>query len=181
MSLINRPRALLFVDGPNWYQQCKQELNGKRVDFTKMIHTLSDVLGLDIVRMMYYMAEMPTSNEGFAEQRKFLDALRFQDQIDIRLGFYAVYDGKLTEKMVDTQLVADMITMAAHPRAMDVVVLVSGDIDMLPGIIGAKQFGCATYVLSFPNMCAADLSHAADVYYRLTPDVMDRMLFLRDK
>ncbi|WP_394276310.1 NYN domain-containing protein [Luteococcus sp.] len=56
-------------------------------------------------------------------------------------------NGVLTQKAVDTRLVADMVTIA-HQRQVDRFVLLSGDEDMVPGVEAAEDLGLHVEVWS---------------------------------
>ena len=70
-------------------------------------------------------------------------------------------DGQLTEKMVDTALVADLLGLAMR-READRYVVVSDDDDMLPGVFAAEAAGARVRMLSRPG-ASRFMRHAADL------------------
>ena len=71
-------------------------------------------------------------------------------------------DGKPTEKMVDTALVADLLGLAMRKEA-DRYVVVSDDDDMLPGVFAAEAAGARIGVLSRPGAGSRFMKHATDL------------------
>lgn len=71
-------------------------------------------------------------------------------------------DGKLTEKMVDTALVVDLLGLANRNEAQRYVV-VSDDDDMLPGVFAAQAAGANVGMLSRPGKRSKFMAHAGDL------------------
>lgn len=71
-------------------------------------------------------------------------------------------DGKPTEKMVDTALVADLLGLAIR-KAADRYVVVSDDDDMLPGVFAAEAAGARIGMLRRPETSSRFMTHAADL------------------
>lgn len=71
-------------------------------------------------------------------------------------------DGRMTEKMVDTALVADLLGLAFR-READRYVVVSDDDDMWPGVFAAEAAGARVSMLSRPGMRSRFMAHAADL------------------
>ena len=70
-------------------------------------------------------------------------------------------DGKSTEKMVDTALVADLLGLAMRKEA-DRYVVVSDDDDMFPGLFAAEAAGAKIGMLRRPETISRFMTHAAD-------------------
>lgn len=81
----------------------------------------------------------------------FLDTLRYRD-------------GTPEEKMVDTALVVDLLTLANRKEA-DRYVVVSDDDDMLPGIFAAEAAGADAKMLSRPERSSRFMAHARDLIH----------------
>ena len=71
-------------------------------------------------------------------------------------------DGKATEKMVDTALVADLLGLAMRKEA-DRYVVVSDDDDMFPGLFAAEAAGASVGMLRRPETISRFMTHAADL------------------
>lgn len=71
-------------------------------------------------------------------------------------------DGRMTEKMVDTALVADLLGLAFR-READRYVVVSDDDDMWSGVFAAEAAGARVSMLSRPGMRSRFMAHAADL------------------
>ena len=86
----------------------------------------------------------------------FLDTLRYQPG-----------KSEPVEKMVDTALVVDLLSLASRKEA-DRYLVVSDDDDMLPGIFAAEATGAATMMLSRPDMSSKHskfMAHARDLIH----------------
>jgi len=170
-------RAALFIDGSNFYKQCKQYLGTPNVDFTKFRTWIEGRLGLNIVRIYYYNAELPKDSTFYVQQRKFLDALRHLDFMTVRLGVVIKRDdGMEEEKMVDTKIIADMMGFS-FSKAYDAIVLVSGDQDLTPGVYYCKNYGCVMYVASFSKDLSSVLARAADFVLEFNKHNMRPLIF----
>lgn len=77
-----------------------------------------------------------------------------------------------TEKDVDTLIVANMVELSHHP-GIDTLVLVSGDLDMLPGLNAAQNNRKDVVVVGWKGSCSWALSEAADELV-LVGDGVDR-------
>ena len=81
----------------------------------------------------------------------FLDTLRYRD-------------GAPHEKMADTALAVDLLTLANRKEA-DRYVVVSDDDDMFPGIFAAEAAGVDAKMLSRPERSSRFMAHARDLIH----------------
>ncbi len=160
-------RVMLFFDGKNFYKgflNLVQSLGDGRhfyIDFSKLSRWIVEqVQGTDFRGAYYYTAVggAPETDETTRGLESFLKTL------ELETGFYVVrmerkekyircfHCGKdirlYQEKEVDTQMVADMLQLAAVD-AFDILVLLSGDADFAPAVEAMRRLGKIVYVATW--------------------------------
>ncbi len=159
-------RVMLFFDGKNFYKgflNLIQSVGDGRhyyIDFTKLANWLvRQVQGTDFRGAYYYTA---VGGAPDAEETRGLES--FLKGLELETGFYVVrmerkakhircfHCGKeillYQEKEVDTQMVADMLQLAAV-NAFDILVLLSGDTDFAPAVEAMRRLGKIVYVATW--------------------------------
>lgn len=71
--------------------------------------------------------------------------LRVMPRVTVRLGLLTHVGGRFRQKGVDAAMHAQLTELARHKVASDVVLL-TGDGDLLPGVMSAKEHGVATHL-----------------------------------
>ncbi|MFF7953975.1 NYN domain-containing protein [Streptomyces griseorubiginosus] len=71
--------------------------------------------------------------------------LRVMPRVTVRLGLLTRVDGRVQQKGVDAQMHAQLIELARHKAASDIA-LITGDGDLLPGVMAAKEHGVAMHL-----------------------------------
>ncbi|WP_433342832.1 NYN domain-containing protein [Streptomyces sp. CA-253872] len=71
--------------------------------------------------------------------------LRVRPRVTVRLGALTRSDGRWAQKGVDAAMHAELTELARN-RACSDVVLVTGDGDLLPGLVSAKEHGVAVHL-----------------------------------
>lgn len=160
-------RVMLFFDGKNFYKgflNLVQSLGDGRhyyIDFSRLARWIVDqVEGTDFRGAYYYTAvggspDMDDTTRGLES---------FLKTLELETGFYVVRmerkekfircyscgnDIRLyQEKEVDTQMVADMLQLAAV-NAFDILVLLSGDADFAPAVEAVRRLGKIVYVATW--------------------------------
>ena len=95
--------------------------------------------------------------------------------VEVRFGNLQGSGKDLSEKNLDTQLTADLITLAAQ-NAFDTAILVSNDSDYISAITPAKQiFKKRIELLYFRGSIANSLWRLADLSRRARPSFFERM------
>ncbi len=137
-------RVCVFIDGANFYHQCRDNLGRTDVNFGAFAGLLVGP-GRDFVRTYYYTCRLtPDHDEAMRKsQEKFLGALDHIDYLEVRLGKLVrreitcktcgVVEEKWMEKGVDMRLGVDMLAAAAK-NMYDTAVLVSGDGDLAEAV-----------------------------------------------
>lgn len=150
-------RAIVFVDGSNWYHKVRKLLNHSPlsgiveikppVDFDlrgfakKLIEP--DVL----IELRYYIGKIrrtkgdSKSEAMYANQQRLIGFLQQQDA-GIGFGHLIHYpDGSFHEKGVDVLLAVEMIRCALEKKC-DTAYLFSSDTDLVPAVDECKRLGC---------------------------------------
>lgn len=161
-------KILVQFDGSNFYNKAK------RVD--KQIHlTTFDYIGLvksftKIIpnKAIYYVGEIrqyegnKKSETLYASQQKLFTHLRNQN-IEIKLGYLLLSDGKFHEKGVDVQIAVDIVR-GAIKNEYDICYLISSDTDLLPAIQTAKDEKKKIAYVGFENFISRALSKNCSSY-----------------
>ncbi|MGC5266708.1 NYN domain-containing protein [Streptomyces cyaneofuscatus] len=71
--------------------------------------------------------------------------LRVMPRVTVRLGMLTRVDGRVQQKGVDAAMHAQLTELARHKAASDIV-LITGDGDLLPGVMAAKEHGVAMHL-----------------------------------
>jgi uncharacterized LabA/DUF88 family protein len=71
--------------------------------------------------------------------------LRVMPRVTVRLGMLTRVDGRFQQKGVDAAMHAQLAELARHKAASDIV-LITGDGDLLPGVMAAKEHGVAMHL-----------------------------------
>lgn len=73
-------------------------------------------------------------------------------------------DGRQREKMVDTALVTDLVSLV-HRKKADRYVVISDDDDVLAGLIYSESLGADVKMLSRPEMSSRYMAHTRDMIH----------------
>jgi uncharacterized LabA/DUF88 family protein len=153
-------RVALFFDGKNHMKDLKQVAGERWMDHGALAaRVVERVGGTELVAAHYYTA-VPSPGEDSGRS-----ALYFLlGELERIPGFFVHRFPRHTqtwpcsrcgheetfsrEKMVDTQLVADVVAQAAR-GLWDIAVVFSGDMDVAPALSGARSFGRRAWVATF--------------------------------
>ena len=145
---MNPTRIAVFIDNSNVYKY----LNGLRKTDKKWV-CLYDPLKLakklagdrTLVAIYFYctpppsqMLKTPESKEKYSIQTKHYDAIQKLPGIEVRFGSLQGAGEELKEKNLDTQLTANMISLAAQ-NMFDTAILVSNDRDYVSALEPTKN------------------------------------------
>ncbi|AZA12495.1 NYN domain protein [Corynebacterium choanae] len=137
------------------------------IDLPEVVNVLGGMiqqqLGQPIQRQLWYDG-IPDSGP-----HRYQRALRTCDGVQLRTGQLIEWGDRRTQKAVDTRLVADMVLAGVRGQCSDIV-LVSGDADMLPGVIEASACGVRVHLYGFGwDSMSSALRHACDSTTILDP------------
>ncbi|WP_051941022.1 NYN domain-containing protein [Phaeacidiphilus oryzae] len=113
------------------------------VDHTELIKNLREraeaETGLPLLRIYWFDAA--PDRRPMPEHRR----LRVTPRVTVRLGALTRADGRWVQKGVDAAMHAELSELARNRACADVV-LVTGDGDLLPGMMSAKEHGVAVHL-----------------------------------
>jgi len=174
---------MIFIDNSNVYKHlaglCQVEGNiwCKRYDPHYLATRL--VGKRELVRVMFYCAPPPQAlfqrnPAAYAAQNSYYDHLKNLPKLEVKYATLTTNDGQLYEKNLDTQLTADVISMAATNQ-YDQAIIISNDGDFVSAVEGAKTLGKKIEIAHFKERFSMDLRKAADVTRRLRPSHFKRI------
>lgn len=173
-------RTLVFVDTSyllasfynSWEEGARTQLE---IDLPEVCSVLDRMItqhvGQPVQRQNWYDG-IPDSGP-----HRYQRALRTVDGVQLRAGLLIETGQRRTQKAVDTRLVADMILAAIRQQCSDMV-LVSGDQDMIPGVVEASAMGVRVHLYGFSwDSMSNALRHKCDSITVLDPreDFADTM------
>ena len=149
-------RAIVFIDGSNWYHKLKKLLSAPRpgsteplrppIDFDIRAFAENLVMPDPLVEIRYYIGKVRRikgdvkSEELYGNQQRFLHFLQKQ-RIHVGFGHLISYpDGSFHEKGVDILLAVEMIRCVLEKKC-EVAYLVSSDTDLVPAVDECKRLG----------------------------------------
>jgi uncharacterized LabA/DUF88 family protein len=138
-------KILVQFDGSNFYNKAKKLLPQAHLtnfDYTGFVGLITTERQNCII---YYVGEIrkysgnKKSHTLYSNQQSLFLNLRKQN-VEIKLGYLLLSDGKYHEKGVDVQIACDLVDFT-HKDIYDIVVLLSGDVDLLEAVKIAKGMG----------------------------------------
>ena len=172
-------RAIIFVDGNNWYHNVKSLVKKPRgLDFEKIGKLVCERFGLGLVEVRYYnsVPDIELGEENYYKHMVFLAGLRRKGIVVNTRKLKVVNSGgkKLrVEKGVDVQIASDMIEFSLVKKACDVCILLSGDADFLPAMHVIKGQGCEVITTSVGRGYSRDLRSGDFRYVVLKREDLD--------
>ncbi|GJF28740.1 NYN domain-containing protein [Kitasatospora sp. NE20-6] len=152
------------------------------VDHTVLISALREraeaETGLPLLRVYWFDAA--PDRRPLPEHRR----LRVLPRVTVRLGALTRAEGRWVQKGVDAAMHAELTELARNHACADVV-LVTGDGDLLPGVMSAKEHGVAVHLWALQAADgdfnqSEDLVAEADERRVLDRAWMERWVRLRD-
>lgn len=165
-------RTLVFVDTSyllasfynSWDEPARAQLE---IDLREVCRVLDrfivQQIGQPIQRQNWYDG-IPDSGP-----HRYQRTLRTVEGVQLRAGLLIETGQRRTQKAVDTRLVADMVLAAVRQQCSDMV-LVSGDQDMIPGVVEASAQGIRVHLYGFSwDSMSNALRHKCDSITVLDP------------
>lgn len=179
-------RVCVFIDGANFYHQCKENLGRTDVNLVAFSEWL---VGPSRTLVRTYFYTVPLSSEHPQEQReakdRFLGALQRLPYLEPRLGKLVPREvecrscgakyTKWVEKGVDMRVGVDMVAGAAK-ALFDTAILVSRDGDFAEAVQAVKDLGKHVEVASFAKGRSDALVAASDLCRTLSVADMQSLL-----
>ena len=153
-------RVALFFDGKNHMKDLRRAAGDRWIDHGALASWAVERVGGDTLFAAYYYTGIPSPNED-NERHALSDLL---EDLEKKPGFFVKrFNRRATtrecphcrkviayteEKMVDTSLVADIITLAVAD-AYDIAVVFSGDLDLAPALTAIHALGKRSWIATF--------------------------------
>lgn len=169
-------RVITYIDGFNFYHSVTELLNRqnkhtkfKWVNFTQMARLF--LAGNDTIEKIYYFSAYASWKlESMQRHRAFVSILKDLG-IEVILGTFkekrvhctncntiiTKHEEKQTDVNIAVQIIKD-----CYENACDCMQIVSGDTDLIPPIVFAKQRGIKIHIVLPPNQRANELIALAD-------------------
>lgn len=154
-------KVALFFDGKNHMKDLRRATQDRWLDHGALAEWAVRYVGGEQFVGAWYYTGVPTAQDDQGERHALSDLL---EELEKRPGFYVRrFNRRATtrecphcaqtisyteEKMVDTSLVADMISLGMR-NAFDAAVVFSGDLDIAPGLAALSAIGKPAWIATF--------------------------------
>lgn len=161
-------KILVQFDGSNFYNKVKKnssEVHLSNYDYAGLVQELAKQQSSQVI---YYVGEIKKysgnkkSETLYASQQSLFSHLRKQN-IEVKLGYLLLSDGKFHEKGVDVQIAVDIVR-GAIKNEYDICYIISSDTDLLPAIKTAKEEKKKIIYVGFENFISRALSKNCSSY-----------------
>lgn len=135
---IMKKKTIVFIDGNNWYHNCKALIDKPRiVDFKKLCNLISEHFDLDIKEIRYYnsIPDIESGDDVYYKHMVFLANLKKQGVLVFTRKLKKVRQaGKILriEKGIDIMIAADMVNKSLIEKDCECCLLITGDSDYVP-------------------------------------------------
>lgn len=132
---MKKRRAVVFIDGNNWYHNCKDIIKPKNIDFKKLSKFICKHFNLNLEEVRYYnsIPDISDGEEIYYKHIGFLEELKKQGIIVRTRKLKKIIKKNIAiEKGIDVLISADMIKKILVDKKCEVCILVSGDSDFIP-------------------------------------------------
>jgi len=153
MSSSNKERAIVLIDGRNFYHKLK-DLGLQTLTFDYAAFSLLLAGHRQMVRRTYYVGEVRTDGTAHAQklynnQQKLIAHLKVCG-FRYQFGYLLKSDGVFHEKGVDVHMAVDLL-VAAYENLCERIYLVSSDTDLIPAIQKAQTKGKMVAYVGFSH------------------------------
>jgi len=179
--MANRKRAIIFIDGNNWYHSIKHLIKPRFIQFDKLSKMISKKFNLDILEIRYYNS-IPDINLGenvYYKHMIFLAEMKKKGFIvnTNKLKKLKVNNKSLrVEKGVDVMIATDMIRKTLLEKECDCCVLISGDSDFVPAMRTIKKYGKEVLTVSGLRGYARELLQGEFRFWILKKNDLEKCL-----
>ena len=166
-----KKKILVQFDGSNFYNKVKKILPKIHLTNFDYYGLVKSLVKSDELQIVYYVGEIRqyTGNKKsemlYSNQQKLFTHLRNQN-IEIKLGYLLMSDGKFHEKGADVQIAVDIVR-GSIKNEYDQFYLISSDTDLLPAIQTAKDESKEVIYVGFENFISRALLKNCSSYVLL--------------
>jgi uncharacterized LabA/DUF88 family protein len=159
----NKKKAIVFIDGNNWYHNVKSVVEKPRhVNIKKLISMISEKFNLNIIEIRYYnsVPDIGLGEEVYYKHMVFLNNLKKQGiVVNTRKLKKIKINGEIVrvEKGIDVMISSDMVSKTLLEKKCDCCVLITGDSDYVPMMQLIKKLGKEVLTVSVLKGYAREL------------------------
>jgi uncharacterized LabA/DUF88 family protein len=145
--MVVKKRAIMFIDGNNWYHNVKSVVEKPRaIDFRKLSDLIAKHFDLNIVEIRYYnsVPDIELGDDNYYKHMVFLAGLKKKGLTVNTARLKKIRTAGKTlrvEKGIDVLIATDMIRKSLIETECECCVLISGDSDFVPVMRLAKKSG----------------------------------------
>ena len=161
-------RGMLFIHSSNLFAQFEAVIGNGKVDFEKFKKWVEDNTKIKIVRIYYYVAELPPTHRNKKKQDEFLRSLESKPAFKVQRGKLVMNHGVETEKCVDVQIACDLFRIS-EAQGMSHAIVVSGDEDIAPAVDLIQYKGINVITVSFVRQCSKRMRDSSDRFLEILP------------
>ncbi len=172
MSSSNQERAIVLIDGSNFYHKLK-DLGLQTLTFDYAAFSLLLAGHRQMVRRTYYVGEVRTDGTAHAQklynnQQKLIAHLKVCG-FRYQFGYLLKSDGVFHEKGVDVHMAVDLL-VAAYENLCERIYLVSSDTDLIPAIQKAQAKGKMVAYVGFSHQVSLAMTRVCKETKTFTRD-----------
>lgn len=180
-------RVAVFIDNSNVYRYLSglRKTDKKWICLYDPLKLAKKLAGDRTLVVIYFYCTTPPSQmlntlegrEKYSIQTKYYTEIQKLPGVEIRFGSLQGVGADLKEKNLDTQLTANMISLAAQ-NMFDTAILVSNDRDYVSALEPTKNiFGKKIELLYFKGFISNSLRRLADVPRKARQSFFERLIF----
>lgn len=157
-------RVAIYIDGKNHMKDIAGAARNRWIDHRTMFEWLVSAVGGDDLASVHYYTGVPNPVEDASTRRSLTELLRrFEDIPGVFVHRYprqtanwacsgcGTKESFTREKCVDTAMVADLVLHGAR-GAYDEAIVLSGDMDFVPGLDAVHALGKKAWVATFGHI-----------------------------
>lgn len=137
-SKMVKKKAIVFVDGNNWYHNVKSIIVKPRaIDFRKLASMVAEHFDLNVIEIRYYNStpDIELGEDNYYKHMVFLASLKQKGlTVKTRKLKKIKVGGKVirVEKGIDVMISTDMMRKTLVENSCDCCILITGDSDFVP-------------------------------------------------
>lgn len=176
----SKKKAIVFVDGNNWYHNVKSIVKKPRaINFLKLSKLIEEHFNLDVVGIQYYNStpDIGLGEENYYKHMTFLADLK-KKGLEVKTNKLKKIKvgGKVVrvEKGIDVMIAVDMINKTLIENKCDCCVLISGDSDFVSVMELIKKSGKEVLTTSVLRGYARELLQGEFRFWILKKDDLNK-------
>jgi uncharacterized LabA/DUF88 family protein len=161
--MANKKKAIVFIDGNNWYHNVKSIIKKPRqINFKKLSSLISEKFDFNVIEIRYYnsVPDIGLGEENYYKHMVFLNNLKKQGiVVNTRKLKKMKVAGEIVrvEKGIDVMISSDMVLKTHLENKCDCCVLITGDSDYIPMMQLIKKLGKEVLTVSVMKGYAREL------------------------